>query len=383
MRILVAGRNAAVLAKVAGTFANNLQIATATSKADCFALLASSDFALIIACETLADGTGLEVLSHVVVNTPNTLRIFAARPATLDLLRSELGFFGLFRTLPYPINFRKLWAAISLAQAACDEQAPGAVPTPGPMSPAHGSAASIRHVVLENTWEVEALSTLAPQEPLTQQQQQPTQLHEVMPGMRAAARYAAAHAAPVAVTAPARIPESEAFKRARARREAANLNAPNREVGNRDTANSNAAKREPVISNHSLADLAKRFATQRPLAQFVRARTGIKRAVLLVGSGAFVAINLAVLTLFIVNVNKSTKPAKLSMIASVNQPLPHKVFPWQPETQLPTRQAASMGSEGSPAAVADLEAKPDEASETPDDDPDHPVRPPDAPPQLS
>src|SRR6201994_318922 len=117
MRVLVAGRNAKELAQAAGTFANDLQIHTAATKAACLALLQRAEFDLIVACETLADGSGLEVLSHVAVETPNTLRIFAARPATLELLKGELGLFGLFRTLPYPINFRQLWAAMQLARS--------------------------------------------------------------------------------------------------------------------------------------------------------------------------------------------------------------------------------------------------------------------------
>src|ERR1700760_2871540 len=125
MRVLVAGRNAKELAQAAGTFANDLQIHAAATKAACLALLQRAEFDLIVACETLADGSGLEVLSHVAVNTPNTLRIFAARPATLTLLKGELGLFGLFRTLPYPINFRKLWGAISLAQSAYGDEIAG------------------------------------------------------------------------------------------------------------------------------------------------------------------------------------------------------------------------------------------------------------------
>ena len=39
MRVLVAGRNAKVLAKAAGTFANDLEIHTAATKAACLALL--------------------------------------------------------------------------------------------------------------------------------------------------------------------------------------------------------------------------------------------------------------------------------------------------------------------------------------------------------
>src|SRR5882757_680765 len=139
MRVLVAGRNAKVLAKAAGTFANDLQIHTAATKAACLALLQRTEFDLIIACETLGDGSGLEVLSHVAVNTPNTLRIFAARPSTLNLLKGEL---GLFRTLPYPINFRKLWSALNLARTCC----PGAESRPQTQTP------RVRHVVLESGW---------------------------------------------------------------------------------------------------------------------------------------------------------------------------------------------------------------------------------------
>ncbi|MBS0420165.1 MAG: hypothetical protein JSR66_20810 [Proteobacteria bacterium] len=420
MRVLVVGRNAEVLAKAAGTFASDLQLCTAASKADCLVLLANSDFDLIIACETLADGPGLEVLSHVVVNSPNTLRIFAARPATLELLKGELGFFGLFRTLPYPINFRKLWAAIALAQGACDGQAPGAlpaagaVPAPGPLSAALASALQassaqgsaplaerhpapptsppppIRHVVLEDTWELEVLSASQQQEPAPQQhrptqqqqwpvpqQQPPTPLHEATPGMRAAARYAAAHDVRDAATPPARIPESEAFKRARARRNAANRDAADRNTANsnadkritdkRDAANRSVSKREPVISNQSLAEIARRFTTQRPFAQLGRLPTGIQRAALFVGSGVFAVITLAVLTFFMAHTDKAAKPAKLPIIASLNQPLPHKAFPWQPETQQPTQQAAPTESEAPPAPTGDLEAQDPAASDTPAD----------------
>src|SRR6266568_3535989 len=124
MRVLVAGRNAKVLATAAGTFASDLTIETASTKAACFALLERTEFDLIVACETLGDGSGLEVLSHVAVNAPNTLRIFAARPSTLNLLKGELGLFGLFRTLPYPINFRKLWATLNLVRSCYVETEP-------------------------------------------------------------------------------------------------------------------------------------------------------------------------------------------------------------------------------------------------------------------
>src|ERR1700736_2192009 len=142
MQVLVAGRNAKALATAASAFADDLTIATATTKADCIALLERTEFDLIIACETLGDGSGLEVLSHAAVNTPDTLRIFAARPSTLNVLQGELGLFGLFRVLPYPINFSKLWAALNLARGSYVENEPRT----------QEASSHVRHVVLNGEW---------------------------------------------------------------------------------------------------------------------------------------------------------------------------------------------------------------------------------------
>src|SRR6266702_1915040 len=149
MRVLVAGRNAKALATAAGALSNDLTIETASTKAASIALLERTEFDLIVACETLGDGSGLEVLSHAAVNAPNTLRIFAARPSTLNLLKGELGLFGLFRTLPYPINFRKLWAALNLARGcAVETERPAQTP-----AQARTQAPNVRHVVLESGWQ--------------------------------------------------------------------------------------------------------------------------------------------------------------------------------------------------------------------------------------
>lgn len=522
MRVLVAGRNAKVLAKAAGTFANDLEIHTAATKAACLALLGRVEFDLVVACETLADGSGLEVLSHVAVNTPNTLRIFAARPATLVLLKGELGLFGLFRTLSYPINFRKLWAAIRVAREACVEervvmaapppvqhvvleetwggadlgavtatkpgrppiappravtamasqpqkrQAPTATATAtapkqatparsraatsapqmqapaGQRPPAHRTAAglptqhdvatpaktrpthhgggttagaqrrqqhastpdircpsnqdaidpaSVRPVQLGSaTRATRSATSLAVQvapnrAPMRGNAQPPARQHaplptrvvaaaprrqpratahqEVTSGMRAAARYAAAHAGKASGAAPpARIPESDAFKRARARRAEGRL--------------------EPIVSNESLAQLAKLAITSRPNPTFRGPPAAKHRAALFVGSGVFAATTAAVLTFFMVSANNSVKHPKMPVIASITDPVPHKVFPWQPEMQQPTRQAAFMRSEAPASAVADLEAEAEAASESSDGDPDHPgPPPPNAPPPPS
>jgi hypothetical protein len=373
MRVLVAGRNAKILAEAAGTFATDLEIHTAATTASCVALLGRVRFDLVVACETLGDGSGLEVLSHVAVNTPNTLRIFAARPATLNLLKGELGLFGLFRTLPYPINFRKLWAAINLARSTCTEDAPA--PRVGQQQQRRrGPNRASSQPAFDSTIRVIA-TTAARVEPPRQPSRviaiaakHPPQTGappELTSGMRAAARYAAAHAPNgVAHAEATRIPETDAFKRARARRESGRL--------------------EPVVSNESLAQLAKLTATRRPNQALRAAPPRKKRAALVVGSGVVAATTAALLTFFMVSANNSVKHPKMPMIASITQPVPNKVFPWQPETQQPTQQAAFMRSEAPASAVADLQAEAEAASESQDGDPDHPGPPPPyAPPPPS
>jgi hypothetical protein len=182
--------------------------------------------------------------------------------------------------------------------------------------------------------------------------------------MRAAARYAAAQSKGGTAATPTRIPETDAFKRARARRDSGRV--------------------EPVVNSESLAQLAKQALTSRPAHQYRGAPAGKKRAAWYVGSGVFAATTAAILTFFVVNANNSIKQPKLPTMASITQPVSNKVFPWQPETQPPDRQAAFMRSEAPASTVADIQAEAEAASETADGDPDHPGPPPPyAPPPPS
>jgi DNA-binding NarL/FixJ family response regulator len=137
MRVLVADRDAAMLEALRGAFAGHFQIETATSRAECIALLSERELDVIVACEKLADGPGLALLSHVAGHAPDTLRIFAARTSRLELLKGKLGLFGLFRTLAYPIDARKLMSALMLARAGLDIAPP---------------TLNVRHVVLDEEW---------------------------------------------------------------------------------------------------------------------------------------------------------------------------------------------------------------------------------------
>lgn len=283
MRLLVAGRNAKALARAAGAFADDLTIETAATKVAAIALLERAQFDLILACEKLGDGSGLEVLSHVVVNAPDTLRIFAARPSTLNLLKGELGLFGLFRTLPYPINFRKVWSAIDLVRSSCVE------------------------------------SEVSPQ---ARRQARPTPPIDASPGPRP----------------PTRIPESAAFKRALARR------------------NEAKRRRDPSVTNESLAQLAQLVTTRRRTLDSRATPGRRKRTALFVGSAVFVAGTATLLTFFMLSSNNSIGRSALPLVASSDRPLSEKVLPWQAPTPQPT-PTTFVPSDTVPPATADLDAE--------------------------
>jgi hypothetical protein len=454
MRVLVAGRNATVLATAAGAFAGDMTIETAATKAASIALLERHEFDLIIACEKLGDGSGLEVLSHVAVNTPNTLRIFAARPSTLNLLKGELGLFGLFRTLPYPINFRKLWASLNLARECQVEGEPNAQGEPRANEPA------VRHVVLESDWQAgmpasaprasgptaaprRASGTAGPARAANPAQiahapratagsAQIPHLTRVATGAAApvrnpgATRLAsptrAADAAQVAypkrasttppapirtagttrpapqarASTPSRaatrtpspappIPVSDAFRRAVAKRNATKLEANSRfspadldraTQQSHGTGNRGRPRREPGVTNESLAQLAQLTTTRRPAYDLRNAMGGKSRAALFVGSGVFAAATAAVLTFFMVNANNSI--GRTPLVASIDRPVPHNVLPWQPTPapqQQPTRTAFIQSEAAAPAA-ADLEVEAEAQSDASAIEPGHPGPPP-------
>ena len=87
-------------------------------------LLRQGEFDLAIVSEKLADGPGLQLLGQIARSCPDTLRIFAARRSRLQFLKGRLGPFGLFRTLPYPIEAQKLLSALTLARAGLETEAP-------------------------------------------------------------------------------------------------------------------------------------------------------------------------------------------------------------------------------------------------------------------
>jgi protein TonB len=135
MRVLVADHDAKLLAKTARALAGDFAVDVATSKLSCLAMLDVSEFHVIVACERLEDGSGLELLSQVGKRWPEVLRVLAIEADRLPLLAGRLKPFRLFETVPYPLNPDKLRNVLMLAQAAED---------------AHVDTMNVQHIVLED-----------------------------------------------------------------------------------------------------------------------------------------------------------------------------------------------------------------------------------------
>ncbi|MDB6009437.1 MAG: hypothetical protein JWL65_1687 [Gammaproteobacteria bacterium] len=154
MRILVADQNALLLAAIAATFGRHCEVVTATRRDACMEHVEQRQFDVVVACEKLADYTGLELLSEMEALYPATLRIFAARPESLRRLGKRLDLFGLLGTLSYPIEARKLVVALKVARTKL----------PARPKPPQAPPVVVRHIVLETEWDTGERLALLEQE---------------------------------------------------------------------------------------------------------------------------------------------------------------------------------------------------------------------------
>jgi protein TonB len=133
MRVLVVDHDSTVLEATVRALRDHFVIDAVTNKADCIDLLRQNTFDIVVACERLEDGSGLELLAQIAKRWPATLRVFCADRERLRLLQGRLGPFELFQALSYPINPEKLLSTLSLAREAHD---------------AHADTTTIQHIVL-------------------------------------------------------------------------------------------------------------------------------------------------------------------------------------------------------------------------------------------
>ncbi len=118
MRVLIVDNDSEMLEATARALRDGFSIDVVTGKADALDLLRQNDFHVVVACERLNDGSGLDLLSQTAKRWPGTIRLFSATADRLALLRGRLGPFKLFQTLDYPINPGQLGSVLMLAQAA-------------------------------------------------------------------------------------------------------------------------------------------------------------------------------------------------------------------------------------------------------------------------
>jgi CheY-like chemotaxis protein len=122
MRVLVADQDFEMLEAVERTF----EVDVATSKATCVDLLRANEFDVLVACERLTDGSGLELLSQVTKRWPAVVRILAIEPGRRAQLRGILSPFKLFETINYPIDGKQLEAVLGRVAAAFGTEDEGA-----------------------------------------------------------------------------------------------------------------------------------------------------------------------------------------------------------------------------------------------------------------
>jgi periplasmic protein TonB len=115
MRVLVVDQDSTSNLAIARSLRDRYTVDAVGSKADCLDLLRSNTFEVIVACERLEDGSGLELLGQIAKRWPRVLRLFAADRQRLKLLKGRLGPFELFQTLSYPIDPEKLAAILAIA----------------------------------------------------------------------------------------------------------------------------------------------------------------------------------------------------------------------------------------------------------------------------
>jgi hypothetical protein len=104
MRALLADWNAEALDAAVRALAGAFIVDVATSKTHCIDLLRPESHDVLIACERLEDGSGLELLGQAEDRWPSVLRVFAAVPSRLGLLKGRLSPFKLHRAIPYPLD---------------------------------------------------------------------------------------------------------------------------------------------------------------------------------------------------------------------------------------------------------------------------------------
>lgn len=125
MKVLIVDHDTAALQAAVRSLGGLFEALVAVSKNDCLARIREGGIAIVVACERLTDGSGLDLLATLGKNDPEVLRIFAADAERLKKLGGHLAPFKLFDTIAYPLDPMQLKSALALAMSQIGDAASG------------------------------------------------------------------------------------------------------------------------------------------------------------------------------------------------------------------------------------------------------------------
>lgn len=117
MKVLIVDHDPAVLEAAERALLGLIDSVQVTGKSACLARLREGGIDIVVACERLDDGSGLDLLATLGMTAPDVLRIFAADAERLKKLGAHLAPFKLFDTIGYPLDSMQLRSAMALAIA--------------------------------------------------------------------------------------------------------------------------------------------------------------------------------------------------------------------------------------------------------------------------
>jgi DNA-binding NtrC family response regulator len=109
VRTLLVDSDRSMLQHCVAKIGGRQPLTVATSKAQAMHLLRHGHlFDVVVACERLADGSGLALLNDIQARWPTLIRVFCTERQRLAMVRNRLVAFRLRHTLSYPLKPVKL-----------------------------------------------------------------------------------------------------------------------------------------------------------------------------------------------------------------------------------------------------------------------------------
>ncbi|HPF26509.1 MAG TPA: TonB family protein [Steroidobacteraceae bacterium] len=120
MRVLLVDYDPAALESVARALRGVVQLECVRTKSEALTRVKQNDYDVLIACERVGDGSGLDLLGRIGKYLPEMQRVFAAAPERLQLLGPRLNPFKVAHTIAYPIDLEQLWLALAAVAGGVD-----------------------------------------------------------------------------------------------------------------------------------------------------------------------------------------------------------------------------------------------------------------------